>query len=158
MVFTLYPQNAPLTVTNFLNYVNTNFYLGTVFHRVNNTSFVVQGGGYLPLSLGATPMLKTATFAPVALEIGRGLSNVTWSLGMARDPAAPNSATSQFYINVANNPSFDAAFAVFGTVSSGNNVVTAIDATPCSTAFFASTGSECAPIPNVQIIAATQTQ
>jgi cyclophilin family peptidyl-prolyl cis-trans isomerase len=158
MVFTLFPQNAPLTVVNFLNYVNTGFYVGTVFHRVNNTSFVVQGGGYLPLSLGAAPTLKAATFAPVALEIGRGLSNVTWSLGMARDPAVANSATSQFYINVADNPSFDSAFAVFGTVSSGTNVVTAIDAAPCSTAFFASTGSECAPIPNILITAATQTQ
>jgi cyclophilin family peptidyl-prolyl cis-trans isomerase len=160
MVFTLFPTEAPLTVNNFLNYVNSGFYLGTIFHRVNNTTGVVQGGGYLPLTVGAAPVLKTATFAPVPLEVGRGLSNVPWSLGMARG-AALDSATSQFYINVLDNASLDGlngGYAVFGTVSSGTNVVTAMDTAPCTTAFFASTGSECAPIPNIQIIAATQTQ
>jgi cyclophilin family peptidyl-prolyl cis-trans isomerase len=160
MVFTLYPTEAPLTVNNFLNYVNTGFYLGTIFHRVNNTTAVVQGGGYLPFTVGAAPVLKTATFAPVPLEVGRGLSNVQWSLGMARGPAL-DSAASQFYINVLDNASLDGlngGYAVFGTVSSGTNVVTAMDTSPCTNAFFASTGSECAPIPNIQIIAASQTQ
>jgi cyclophilin family peptidyl-prolyl cis-trans isomerase len=96
----------------------------------------------------------------VPLEVGRGLSNVQWSLGMARGPAL-DSAASQFYINVLDNASLDGlngGYAVFGTVSSGTNVVTAMDTSPCTNAFFASTGSECAPIPNIQIIAASQTQ
>ncbi len=157
MVFTLYPANAPLTVNNFLNYVNTGFYLGTIFHRVNNTVGVVQGGGYLPLTQGVAPVLKTATFAPVPLEVGRGLSNVLWSLGMARG-AALDSATSQFYINVADNPSLDGldgGYAVFGTVSAGTDVVDSIDTAPCSP--FAGL-SECAPNLNILITAATQTQ
>ena len=60
MVFTLYPGNAPLTVNNFLNYVNTGFYIGTVFHRVGNATGVVQGGGYLPLDSRANAAVEGA--------------------------------------------------------------------------------------------------
>ena len=158
MVFTLYPTQAPLTVNNFLNYVNTGFYLGTIFHRVGNASGVVQGGGYIPIFQGVTPVLKTATYAPVPLEVGRGLSNVLWSIGMARNPAVANSATSQFYINVLNNAPLDTqdgGYAVFGTVSTGTTVVDDIDTAPCTP--FAGL-SECAPNLNIQITAATQTQ
>lgn len=158
MVFTLYPTNAPLTVNNFLSYVNTGFYLGTIFHRVNNTANVVQGGGYLPVFQNVAPVLKPATFAPVPLEVGRGLSNVLWSIGMARDPSVANSATSQFYINVADNFTLDSlngGYAVFGTVSAGTSVVDGIDAAPCTP--FPGL-SECAPNLNIQIVAATQTQ
>ena len=84
MVFTLFPNNAPQTVNNFLDYVNTGFYLGTIFQRVNVG--VVQGGGYLPLTQGVAPTIKAPTFAPIPLEVGRGLSNTLWSIGMARDP------------------------------------------------------------------------
>ena len=155
MVFTLFPANAPLTVNNFLNYVNSGFYLGTIFHRVNSTANVVQGGAYLPLTQGQAPVVKTPTFAPIPLEVGRGLSNVLWSIGMARDPNVANSATSQFYINVANNPSLDAGYAVFGTVSVGTTVVDDIDTAPCAP--FAGV-SECAPNLNILITSATQTQ
>ena len=158
MVFTLYPSNAPLTVNNFLNYVNTGFYLGTIFHRVNNTTNVVQGGGYLPVFQNVAPVLKPATFAPIPLEANRGLSNLLWSIGMAREPGVANSATSQFYINVADNITLDSlngGFAVFGTVSAGTNVVDGIDTAPCTP--FPGL-SECAPNLNIQITAATQTQ
>jgi cyclophilin family peptidyl-prolyl cis-trans isomerase len=157
MVFTLFPNNAPLTVNNFLNYVNSGFYTGTIFHRVNNTTNVVQGGGYLPLTQGFAPTIKTPTFAPVPLEVGRGLSNTLWSIGMARGTAL-DSATSQFYINVADNPSLDGlngGYAVFGTVSQGTQVVDDIDTAPCTP--FANV-SECAPDLNILITGATQTQ
>jgi cyclophilin family peptidyl-prolyl cis-trans isomerase len=157
MVFTLFPNNAPLTVNNFLNYVNSGFYTGTIFHRVNNTTNVVQGGGYLPLTQGFAPTIKTPTFAPVPLEVGRGLSNTLWSIGMARGSAL-DSATSQFYINVADNPSLDGlngGYAVFGTVSLGTEVVDDIDTAPCTP--FANV-SECAPDLNILITGATQTQ
>lgn len=155
MVFTLFPNNAPQTVNNFLDYVNTGFYLGTIFHRVNNTAGVIQGGGYLPLTQGVAPTLKTPTFAPIPLETGRGLGNVLWSIGMARDPNVANSATSQFYINVLDNPGLDAAYAVFGTVSTGTTVVDDIDTAPCAP--FTNI-SECAPNLNILITGATQTQ
>ena len=157
MVFTLFPGNAPLTVNNFLNYVNSGFYLGTIFHRVNNTTNIVQGGGYLPLTQGSAPVVKTPTFAPIPLEVGRGLSNVLWSIGMARTNEL-DSATSQFYINVANNPNLDGlngGYAVFGTVSAGTSVVDGIDTAPC-TAF--ANVSECTPNLNILITGATQTQ
>jgi len=157
MVFTLFPNNAPLTVNNFLNYVNSGFYLGTIFHRVNNTAGLVQGGGYLPLTQGVAPTLKAPTFAPIPLEVGRGLSNVLWSVGMARSTAL-DSATSQFYINVADNPILDGlngGYAVFGTVSLGTDVVDGIDSAPCTP--FANI-SECAPDLNILITGATQTQ
>ena len=160
MVFTLRPENAPLTVNNFLDYVNSGFYLGTVFHRVGNSTGVVQGGGYLPLTPGEAPVLKPNGKAPVALEVGRGLSNLQWTLGMARDPSVANSATSQFYINVVDNASLDGlggGYAVFGAVSAGTtNVVTFMDTAPCTP--FPAIGSECAPNTNIIITAAVQTQ
>ncbi len=155
MVFTLFPANAPLTVNNFLNYVNSGFYLGTIFHRVNVG--VVQGGGYLPLTQGVTPNQKAPTYAPIPLEVGRGLSNTLWSIGMARG-AALDSATSQFYINVADNLSLDGlngGYAVFGTVTTGTTVVEDIDTAPCAP--FTNI-SECAPNLNILITGATQTR
>jgi cyclophilin family peptidyl-prolyl cis-trans isomerase len=156
MVFTLAPDKAPLTVDNFLNYVNTGFYIGTVFHRIATNPAVVQGGGYLPITPGVAPVLKPAN-APITLEVGKGLSNLQWNLGMARG-AAPDSATSQFFINLADNPQLDTlngGFAVFGTVSAGTDVVTTISSAPCAAVVGV---SECAPNPNMLITAATQTQ
>lgn len=157
IVFTLAPDRTPITVDNFLNYVNTGFYDGTVFHRIASGALrLVQGGGYPPVSptTGAVPK---PTNPPIALEVGKGLGNLQWSVAMARG-AEPGSATSQFFINLQNNPSLDTAgggYAVFGAVTAGTDVVTAISAAPCGpVAGFL----DCVPNPNILITTATQTQ
>jgi cyclophilin family peptidyl-prolyl cis-trans isomerase len=158
IVFTLDPAKTPITVDNFLGYVNSGFYVGTIFHRVV-AGFVVQGGGFLPLASGAAPVAK-ATNAPIKLEVGRGLSNVQWSAAMARTNVV-DSATSQFFINLVDNSAFldpsavSAGYAIFGSVSAGTNVVAAIVGAPCApiTNF-----SECAPNPNMVITSAVQTE
>lgn len=157
-VITLDPARAPITVDNFLAYVNTNWYVGTVFHR-HAPAFVLQGGGY-PTGVSTTniPMLK-ATNPPITLEDNAGASNLRLTVAMART-STPDSATSQFFINLADNTGLDRTatargYAVFGTVSSGSDVVTAMTTAPCTpVAFF----SECLPIPNLEITAATQTR
>ncbi|MBC7728808.1 MAG: peptidylprolyl isomerase [Microbacteriaceae bacterium] len=164
-VITLDPAKAPITVNNFLSYVNAGFYDGrdapatkTVFHRVI-AGFVVQGGGITPYASGATPVVKAAS-APIALEVGVGLSNVQWSVAMARGNTA-NSANSQFFINLVDNSasndpsSVSAGYAVFGNVSAGTAVVTSMLAAPCAPIVGL---SECAPNPNIVITSATQTQ
>ena len=115
-------QHAPLTVENFENYVRSGFYNGTVFHRVVS-GFVIQGGGFT-----ANGTIKT-TNAPIKLE-STGLSNKAMTIGMARS-TDPNSATSQFYINLVDNVNLDPSsnnygYAVFGQVVSGADVVQAI--------------------------------
>lgn len=123
------PTLAPLSTNNFLSYVSKGFYRGTLFHRVI-PNFVVQGGGY------TTGMVKkTDQSAPIALESNKGLSNLRGSLAMARTNL-PNSATSEFYINLADNLSLDyknaanPGYAVFGKVVQGLDVVNAIAAEP----------------------------
>lgn len=161
-VIALDALNAPITVNNFLAYVNSGFYDGTdvaatrtVFHRIV-PGFVVQGGGYAPFAAGATPVEKKPG-NPIVLE-ATTLSNVQWSVAMARTATA-NSATSQFFINLVNNSasldpsSTTAGYAVFGTVGNGTAVVSSM-LTSCSTAI----GSECVPSPNIVITSATQTQ
>ncbi|MEO5770779.1 MAG: peptidylprolyl isomerase, partial [Burkholderiaceae bacterium] len=156
IVITLDPAKVPITVDNFLAYVNAGFYTGTIFHRVV-PGFVVQGGGYLPLNGGRTPTAKP-TNPPIVLEVGAGLSNVQWTVAMART-AQPNTATSQFFVNVVNNSasldpgSTTAGYAVFGSVTTGTGVVTALTGAPCTpiTGF-----SECAPNPDAIITAASQ--
>ena len=96
MDFQLFPVNAPLTVQNFLNYANAGFFNGTIFHRVI-PSFVIQGGGY---TTGL--VLKVPTQSPIQLETPNGLSNAQYTIAMARTND-PNSATSQFFINLTNN-------------------------------------------------------
>jgi cyclophilin family peptidyl-prolyl cis-trans isomerase len=157
-VITLDPARAPITVDNFLNYVNTNWYVGTVFHR-HAPGFVLQGGGY-PTGVSTTniPMLK-ATNPPITLEDNAGLSNLRLTVAMARTQAA-DSATSQFFINLVDNTGLDRTatargYAVFGTVSGGSDVVAAMTASPCTPVTFF---SECLPIPNLEITAATQTR
>lgn len=160
LVLTLGPQQAPITVDNFLAYVHAGFYDGTVFHRLA-PNFVLQGGGF---AAGLDPALAVPdpkpTNAPIALEVGRGLSNVRWSVAMARTAAA-NSATSQFFINLANNTSLDTnggGYAVFGSVTAGTEVVTAMAAAPCQP-YPALVGSgECLPMPNLVITSARQTR
>lgn len=126
------PLAAPLTVRNFLGYVNGNFYDNTIFHRVIR-DVVVQGGGYSPGT--ANPSPKPPTAAPIALESNNGLRNLRGSLAMART-SEPASATSQFYFNVVDNPAFDyqsdaqPGYAVFGTVVAGLDVIDAIHVVP----------------------------
>jgi cyclophilin family peptidyl-prolyl cis-trans isomerase len=123
------PLAAPLSVNNFLNYVNKGFYRGTLFHRVI-PNFVVQGGGY------TTGMVKKSEqAAPIELESNKGLSNLRGSLAMART-YLPNSATSEFYINLKDNVSLDyknaanPGYAVFGKVIQGLEVVDAMAIEP----------------------------
>lgn len=121
-------EKAPLTVENFLNYANANHYDGTVFHRVI-AGFMIQGGGF------AADYMKKPTFDPVANEADNGLKNVRYSIAMARTPD-PQSATAQFFINVADNRFLDYTaptntgwgYAVFGRVTDGFDVVDQIAA------------------------------
>lgn len=125
----LYPDKVPLTVNNFLSYVNSGYYAKTLFHRVI-TGFVVQGGG---LTTGLVP--KTGERAPIALETNKGLSNLRGTVAMARN-TAPNSATNQFFINVVDNTALDyqdesnPGYAVFGKVTSDMSVIDTIAAVP----------------------------
>lgn len=157
IVFTLAPDRVSTTVDNFLNYVSSGFYAGTVFHRIA-PGFVVQGGGFTPITPPATPVAK-ATNPPIVLEVGKGLGNVQWSVAMARTEN-PNTATSQFFINLQNNPNLDGSgpgtgYAVFGSVTTGTDVVAAIAAAPCGPV----TGMpDCVPNPNILITTAAQTR
>ncbi len=120
----LYPDKAPKTVRNFLYYVKSGFYDDTVFHRVIN-NFIIQGGG-----LTADMQKKTTTRRPVENEAANGLKNSRYTLAMARTND-PHSATSQFFINVADNTFLDYknktpsgyGYAVFGKVIKGQDVV-----------------------------------
>jgi peptidyl-prolyl cis-trans isomerase A (cyclophilin A) len=117
---------APKTVENFLQYVNDKHYDGTVFHRVID-GFMIQGGGF------TADMQQKPTRAPIALEASNGLKNDKYTVAMART-GNPNSATSQFFINVKNNDSLNApnpdgyGYTVFGRVVSGTDVVDKIRA------------------------------
>ena len=123
----LYADNAPLSVENFINYANSGFYDGTIFHRVIG-NFMIQGGGFTP------DMQKKTTGEPVQNEAGNGLQNKRGTLAMARTND-PHSATSQFFINVQDNPNLNHVgegssrewgYAVFGRVTSGMSVVDSI--------------------------------
>jgi len=116
-------QKAPKTVDNFLDYVEDDFYDGTIFHRVI-ADFMIQGGGYLP------GLVEKETRDPIDNESDNGLSNLRGTIAMARR-SDPDSATSQFYINVVNNKHLDATggangYTVFGEVVEGMDVVDAI--------------------------------
>ncbi len=120
-VLELQPEKAPKTVENFLRYVADKHYDGTVFHRVID-GFMVQGGGF------TANMAQKPTRSPIALEASNGLKNDRGTIAMART-ANPNSATSQFFINVANNDGLNApqpdgyGYAVFGKVVSGMETI-----------------------------------
>lgn len=122
-------QNAPKTTANFLQYVKAGQYDGEIFHRVIGT-FMIQTGGYAP------DLRQKPVRAPIPLESANGLLNIRGSIAMARTNE-PNSATSQFFINVVDNPMLDAAnspdgygYAVFGQVIAGMDVVDKIRAVP----------------------------
>jgi cyclophilin family peptidyl-prolyl cis-trans isomerase len=165
IVFNLKGDKAPITVDNFLAYVNSGFYNGLIFHR-RVAGFVVQGGGYGDTTSGALPTPKATTYPPITLETTGG-SNVQWTAAMARTSDA-NSATSQFFFNLANNSaildpsSSTAGYAVFADVSGSASVIQAIAAAPNCTALtqngVAWADGSCVPIPNVKITTATQTQ
>lgn len=127
VVVDLNPNEAPLTVNNFLKYVQAGYYTNTIFHRVI-AGFVVQGGAF---TSGLT--LKSGAFAPISLETNNGLSNLRGTMAMART-ADPNSATSQFYFNLIDNVALDyksasnPGYAVFGKIVQGLDVVDAIGA------------------------------
>jgi cyclophilin family peptidyl-prolyl cis-trans isomerase len=123
----LYPDAAPKTVANFLDYVKAKFYDGTQFHRVID-GFMIQGGGFTP------EFSQKPTRPPVPIEAESsskaGLLNVPGTVAMART-SDPNSATSQFFINVNDNKSLNFApgnpgYTVFGKVVGGMDVVTKI--------------------------------
>ena len=109
-------EKAPITVKNFLNYVDDKFYDGTIFHRVIS-NFMIQGGGLEP------GLKEKKTKDPIKNEAGNGLSNTRGTIAMAR-LRDPDSATAQFYINVVNNNNLDPArYCVFGKVIDGMDVV-----------------------------------
>jgi cyclophilin family peptidyl-prolyl cis-trans isomerase len=120
-------KHAPGTVSNFLNYVNTGFYRGTVFHRVI-PGFMIQGGGFRP------GMDEKAHGAPVRNEADNGLKNLAGTIAMARTPD-PQSASAQFFINTVDNPNLDFrdktsagwGYCVFGKVTKGMDVVHKIE-------------------------------
>jgi peptidyl-prolyl cis-trans isomerase A (cyclophilin A) len=121
----LLPAKAPITAKNFIDYVNSGFFTGTIIHRVV-PNFVIQGGGY------TTTMARKPTQPPIKNESDNGLKNLRGTLSMARY-ADPNSATSQFFINLQANPSLDAqpgkpGYAVFAKVIDGMAVVDKIAA------------------------------
>jgi cyclophilin family peptidyl-prolyl cis-trans isomerase len=116
----LFPEQAPLTVENFLQYVDDGHYTDTIFHRVI-AGMIIQGGGLTPEGE------EKPTRKPIPLESDNGLLNVRGSIAMARG-ADKDSATAQFYINVGDNPAFDRGpqrfgYAVFGRVIEGMAVV-----------------------------------
>ncbi len=129
IVLELDAEKAPKTVDNFLQYVKAKHYDGLIFHRVID-GFMIQGGGYKP------DMSEKPTRSPIPLESRNGLQNLRGSVAMART-AAPNSATAQFFINVADNARLDQpnardgeGYAVFGKVVEGMDVVDQIRALP----------------------------
>ncbi len=117
-------EKAPLTVKNFLDYVNSGFYSNTIFHRVI-PNFMIQGGGFEP------GMKQKPTNAPIKNEAANGLKNDIYTIAMART-SDPHSATAQFFINTKNNGFLDYpgqdgwGYCVFGKVVEGKEVVDAI--------------------------------
>ncbi len=127
VVLELDTEKAPATVANFLAYVKDGFYNGTIFHRVIN-DFMIQGGGFTP------DMKQKTTRNPIPNEASNGLKNAVGTIAMARTNA-PHSATSQFFINVKDNPFLDHrsktprgwGYCVFGKVIKGLEVIKSIE-------------------------------
>jgi cyclophilin family peptidyl-prolyl cis-trans isomerase len=150
----LYPDKAPITVRNFHQYVDNKFFDGTIFHRViglphGDHDFMIQGGGFEPgLAKVTTPQgvremeRKKGLGEPIKNEAGNGMSNKRGTIAMARTPD-PDSATAQFFINVADNRSLDRdnpkgdgfGYCVFGKVIEGMDVVDKIKAVKTKTLF-----------------------
>jgi len=126
IVIELYPEKTPVTVSNFLQYVESGFYDGTIFHRVI-PDFMIQGGGFAP------EFTQKNTREPIQNEADRGLPNERGTVAMART-SDPHSATAQFFINLVDNPHLDHraqnaqgwGYTAFGRVVEGMAVVDAI--------------------------------
>ncbi len=126
----LFPKKAPITVENFLKYVDAGFYNGTIFHRVIR-GFMIQGGGF------DEHMKEKPTRDPIKNEADNGLKNDKYTIAMARTSVV-DSATAQFFINTVDNHFLNFrskdpqgyGYAVFGKVISGEKVVDKIEATP----------------------------
>lgn len=123
------PKNAPVTTANFLSYVNKKFYDGTIFHRVI-PGFVAQGGGF------TSDMKEKETQPPIKNEASNGLHNLQYTISMARTND-PNSATSQFFLNLVNNSDkldpggvSPDGYAVFGKIIKGSDVLEKIATVP----------------------------
>ncbi len=132
IVLELDGEKAPITTLNFIQYAEDGHYAGTIFHRVKPT-FMIQGGGFLPDMSEKTEGLRGG----IKNEWRNGLKNIRGTIAMARKPP-PDSATAQFFINVVDNASLDkpnrgAAYAVFGKVVEGIDVVDRIRYTPVAT-------------------------
>lgn len=145
----LYPQKAPVSVENFLNYVNSGFYNNTIFHRVIS-NFMIQGGGF------TEDMTQKPTQPSIKNEADNGLRNDRGTIAMARTFDV-NSATSQFFINVKNNDYLnhsqrDFGYAVFGKVVSGMDVVDKIADTRTTLRM----GSSDVPVQSIIILSAKQ--
>jgi cyclophilin family peptidyl-prolyl cis-trans isomerase len=133
VVIELNPAKAPVTVDNFLQYVENGFYVNKIFHRVI-AGFMIQGGGF------TTSLEQSKTLDPIKLEAGNGLSNIRGSIAMARTSVS-DSATAQFFINTVNNSNAldansstgNAGYAVFGAVTAGMAVVDNINAVTTGT-------------------------
>lgn len=133
VVIELYPENAPKTVENFLQYVKDGFYDGTIFHRVM-PGFMAQGGGF------TRSMQEKKTRPAIRNEAGNGLRNAVGTVAMARTKD-PHSATAQFFVNVAENDFLDFksadeagyGYTVFGRVATGMDVVQKIVKMPTTT-------------------------
>jgi peptidyl-prolyl cis-trans isomerase A (cyclophilin A) len=152
MVVELNPTATPLSTDNFLQYANSKFYDNTIIHRIVTTGiFVAQGGWLTP-----TPAVQPGQKAAIALEVNKGLSNLKGTIAMARS-ADLNSATSQYYFNLADNVALDTSnggYAVFGKVVSGAEVLDAMASVKTTTAF----GLADFPANNVVVLSAAQTK
>ena len=145
-------EKAPITVANFLQYVDSGFYNGTIFHRVIN-GFMIQGGGF------DGKMQQKATADEIKNEADNGLANDIYTIAMART-SAPHSASSQFFINVGNNDflnytapnSSGWGYCVFGKVTAGMDVVDKIK----KVATTSRNGHQDVPVENVIIETATR--
>lgn len=138
------PTAAPITVANFKSYVNDGFYDGLIFHRIIG-NFMIQGGGF------TSSMIQKQTKAPIKLESNNGLKNTVGTIAMARTNV-PDSATSQFFINVVDNSFLDYSssnpgYAVFGKVIEGMDVVNKIKSVKTTT----KNGMQNVPVNNVVI-------
>ena len=148
----LNPAAAPLTVGNYLQYVNDKFYDNTIIHRIVTSGIFVAQGGWL----SPTPAIQPGQRAAIALEVGKGLSNVKGTIAMAR-ASELNTATSQFFFNLSDNTALDTAnggYAVFGKVVSGLAVLDAMAKVPTATQF----GLNDFPSQSIVVQSVTQTQ
>jgi len=146
-------EKAPISVANFLSYVNKGFYDGTIFHRVIR-NFMIQGGGF------ESGMKQKETDATIQNEAKNGLKNDKYTLAMART-SAPHSASSQFFINTTNNAFLNNeqaqdgwGYAVFGKVVEGQDIVDAIGGVKTGRKGF----HDDVPLDDVKIVKAEEVQ